>query len=126
MLWICCRRRLWSNDASLFKDYTSNPEANKAPDDTNYAFLVELYGVVPDRRSMLRSNLKALAVEPRDLRFRVEEAMNELENGSILSSESFNATLLHSNEFAEAVVIELGDGFQLQVHMLLAQTKAAR
>ena len=74
---------------------------------------------------MLRSNPEALPIEPRDLRFRVEEAMIELENGAIFSSERFNATLLHSNEFAESTMIELGDGFQLQVQKLLAQTKAA-
>lgn len=105
------------------KDYTSHPEVNKTPDDTNYAFLAELYGEVSNRRSLLRSNLEPLPNEPPDLRFRVEDAMNELENGAILSSGRFNAKLLHSNEFAESLVIELGDGFQLQVNKLLANTQ---
>ncbi len=107
------------------KDYTSNPEANKTPDDTNYALLTELYGVVSNRRSMLRSNLKALPKEPPDLRFRIEDAMNELDSGTILSSGRFNAKLLHSNEFAESIIIEIADGFQLQVSKLLANTQRA-
>lgn len=109
----------------VLKDYTSNPEVNKQPDATNYAFLVELYGEVPTRRNLLRSNLEALPKEPPDLPFRVEDAMNELESGTILSSGHFNAKLLHSNEFVESTIIEIGDGFQLQVNKLLANTQRA-
>lgn len=126
MLRICCYHRPWSNFPFIWKDYTSNPEANKTPDDTNYALLVELYGEVSNRRSVLHSKVKVLPKEPSDLHFRVEDAMNELENGDILASGRFDAKLLHSNEFAESFIIELEDGFQLQVNKLLAQTQGAR
>ena len=108
----------------LTQDYTSNPEANKSPDDTNYAFLVDLYGEYTNRRAMLRSSrsgLRDLPEEPADLHDRVDEAIRELEQGRIFSEGGFEAILLHSSEFSESTLIDLQDGFQLQVNKLLAE-----
>lgn len=68
-------------------DYTSNPEANKSPDETNYAFLEDLYGTVKNRRLRHRksSNVpKFTENEPADLHLRVDEAVSELEESPFL------------------------------------------
>ena len=40
----------YNPDLGNCMDYTTHPDVNKHPDDTNYAFLVELYGVIPKRQ----------------------------------------------------------------------------
>ena len=122
---MCCSPDHGLLTIPVLKDYTSHPEVNKQPDASNYSLLAKLYGVVPTRRNLQPSKLLALPKVPPDLHFRVEDAMNEYENGAILSSGRFNAKLLHSNEFVESMIIEIGDGFQLHVNKLLANTQRA-
>lgn len=107
-------------------DYTSNPEVNKSPDESNFSFLMDLYGPVGGRgRRKLRARRKETAPreypdEPADLRLRIDEAVRELENEELFTNGKFKAKLLHSSEFSEAVRIDLGDGYELQVSKLLA------
>ena len=68
-----------------------------------------------------RSGLRDLPEEPADLHDRVDEAIRELEQGRIFSEGGFEAILLHSSEFSESTLIDLQDGFQLQVNKLLAE-----
>ena len=101
-------------------DYTSNPEANKSPDITNYAFLEDLYG--PLRRRRLRtSELKDMPKMPLDLLLRYDEAILENEHRVQKAKRHWKVTKQHKGKGSEFRSVDLGDGFQVQFHMLLAE-----
>jgi len=97
-------------------DYTSNPEVNKSPDMSNYAFLAEQYGVVGTRRTSIRGNYFK-ETTPANLNRGIGEARDQLTR---FPRRSPAGQIRSTNELlSEFVSIDLGDGAQLHVHTVL-------
>ena len=106
----------YNKDLGNCMDYTNNPEANKSPDESNYKFLFELYGPAPQRRE-----LKFLTQEgdfDEDFLQRFMNATHKIEYEDTQHGAMWN--LLHRNAHGEFYSTDLGDGFEVQAHVLLA------
>jgi len=148
-------------------DYTSNPETNKSPDETNFMFLRELYGPVvrqnrvrtrrkrqrklrgnndndneeEEEEDALTSELKDLPDFTEKLLFRYGEAIlqhdglnsfpdtttttkkknNQQDENKDEDQMEYKMMIIHKSDHFEAQSIDLGDGFELRLHMFLAE-----
>lgn len=120
-------------------DYTNNPEANMMPGTYNYEFLADMYGTVPgsatspeQRNRMLRTRrapeeehqeLQRIPEEiPEWVMAKWRELDEETENHSHGTERRLGSgwRVLHESEHGEAHEIDIGQGYRIQVHKLLA------
>ena len=112
-----------NEDLGNCMDYTFNWDVNEQPDETNYSFLADLYGVVGGRK--LRQD-RGLASKHRSTPSHVLQKLSEVVQ--ILEKEPHNARkhgwrLLHWTNHGFEHEMELGDGYKVRVHMLSAQNR---
>lgn len=136
----------FNTDRNNCMDYTSNPVNNQSPNTVNYQFLADLYGTVPnDRQRKLRQKQRQQqqfqkkdekesfnlemedAVEqfPSWLRSKLNNAVSSLENRKDGDSVEDGWKLLHRHEHGEAHQMELGEGYSVQVHLLLNKPESS-
>jgi hypothetical protein len=97
----------YNADLGNCMDYTSHPEVNKQPDQSNYLFLFDLYGLAT-RRHLEVSNVVEMSV-PKS----VQEIMDVL-------VPELDCEPIHIGEYGEEYLCDLGDGFSMLFSMLLA------
>ena len=97
----------YNADLGNCMDYTIHPEVNKHPDDTNYAFLVELYGVVP-KRQLEDSNVEETIV----ISDGVKAIVRKIDPAKDCSP-------LHITKHSEEYWCNLGNNVTMVVSMLL-------
>lgn len=103
-------------------DYTSNPEANQRPDETNFNRLVELYGEFTSERRNL-AGISGNANRPPALSHyenAIEGLLKQSDGiGGVDQDKKYEGwNVLHRNEIGTAFEKDLGDGFTLQAHVL--------
>ena len=104
-------------------DYTFNWDINKHPDETNYSYLKDLYGVVGGRRLRRRqSESKPRETTPAHILSKMSEAVQKLEKEPH-NAKKHGWRLLHWREHGFEHEMELGDGYKVRVHMLSAQKR---
>ena len=90
----------------------------------NYEFLAELYGVVSRRRGRhLRSSFENKNVAkdiPHHIQERLREVVTKLEKRMDDNAHEDGWKLLHRKKHGEEHEMDLGDGYKVRVHMLLA------
>jgi predicted Zn-dependent protease with MMP-like domain len=102
-------------------DYTNNFDVNKHPDATNYEFLLELYGPSGGRRLRQGNSFKSAVREmPETVRRKMKEAVSKLDQRRDDRAHEDGWRLLHRAKHGEAHELELGEGYKVQVQMLLA------
>eukprot|EP00538_Stauroneis_constricta_P006504 CAMPEP_0119570514 /NCGR_PEP_ID=MMETSP1352-20130426/43646_1 /TAXON_ID=265584 /ORGANISM="Stauroneis constricta, Strain CCMP1120" /LENGTH=739 /DNA_ID=CAMNT_0007620183 /DNA_START=998 /DNA_END=3217 /DNA_ORIENTATION=+ len=118
-----------NRDLGNCMDYTSRPQDNKTPDESNFIFLVGLYGEIggtqapsdPSRTRMLRGSSTTVESSITDeVRRRYLEARKDLEGVADDLHALPHWRRLESNAFGEAHEMDLGDDVVLKVEMLLA------
>lgn len=115
-----------NEDLGNCMDYTNNYDANKHPDDTNYEYLVDLYGATRgrQRQRFLRKTPDSSVSTPQSFperpRSKLSEAVSKLERRLDDAAHEDGRRLLHQTEHGEARELELGEGYKVRVHMLLA------
>lgn len=100
-------------------DYTSNPEANMSPDETNFDFLAQLYGSAPARRLSSQRPERTESVIPDHVRAKLRQIVPILENRVDGEEQPEGWRLLHRSLSSESHAISLGDGWSVQVNKLL-------
>jgi hypothetical protein len=102
-------------------DYTNNFDANKHPDEMNYEFLLDLYGATGLRRERhLQRRRHPFLKLPETIRRTMREAVSKLEQRIDDKAHEDGWRLLHRTKHGEAHEMELGEGYKVRVHMLLA------
>jgi len=126
-------------------DYTNNPKANMQPDAYNFEFLAELYGVIPSSnndsagdptnenvdsagkqkpggRYLQGSSSKRVAGSsiPEWVVAKWRELDHKLENHAHGSEKRSGWRLLDESRSGEAHELDIGGGYVVQVHKLLA------
>ena len=103
-------------------DYTSNFGVNKHPDDTNYEFLVDLYGPSGGRNlRQVQSHVRLTSRDiPTSIRMKMSVAVSKLEKQANAPNPEDGWRLLHRTERGLEQELDLGEGFSVRVHMLLA------
>jgi hypothetical protein len=112
-------------------DYTDNLDDNKHPDEGLYETLLELYGPAPGSTDEVR-NLRGQrqkvptigqtsSIFPNHLREKRELAVQKLLQQRDDNAREDGWKLLHRTEHGEAHELDLGGGYKVQVHMLLAR-----
>ena len=106
-------------------DYTYDFEKSKHPDESLYESLADKYGVVSGDRRNLRAfsplNRKRKAEEmPELIRENLQQVVARMEKRLDNNAHEDGWKLLHRNEFGEEHELELGEGYKVHVHMLLA------
>ena len=111
-------------------DYTDNLDANKHPDEGLYQTLFELYGPVPEsvevrhlRRRLQRRKEEGVSNPnpfPYHLHEKRQHAIEKLLNRRDDNAHEDGWRLLHRVDHGEAHELDLGEGYKIQVHMLLA------
>ena len=115
-------------------DYTDRPWTNTAPDTTTFQLLQDIYGnpsmpddlsggtVISSESTNSRGNLRGDAPDeiPDSIRQRAVEAASNLESKFADESSNEDWVQLHRDDNTAAFQIDLGDGFYLQAHFLLA------
>jgi hypothetical protein len=131
----------YNRDLGNCMDYTATPRNNRKPDSSNFEFLAAMYGVVgsdpdPEDPNVERfpnrggGGLRKLfgmgentPKKPRPLPDWVipayNQAMVDLEAPASGGGRRHLWRKLHSNDYGEALEVELGDGFVVQAHKLL-------
>jgi hypothetical protein len=106
-------------------DYTNNFDENKHPDETNYEFLTELYGLAArrQRRAVRRDSSLVSRVKeiPQHVREKMRDVVGKLERRMDKNAHEDGWKLLHRTEHGEEHEMELQDGYKVRVHMLLVQ-----
>jgi hypothetical protein len=128
-----------NEDLGNCMDYSRNFEVSKHPDESNYNYLADLYGVAATRRdrNLLRGSKQEETTEttaqsstsrvsnlnplPPHLEQHMHEHVRRLERGlEDHEARHFGWRLLHRTHHGEEHELELGEGFKVRVHMLLA------
>ena len=109
-------------------DYTDNLDANKHPDEGLYQTLLDLYGPVPESVGVrnLRNQRQSVSGQntntfPHHLHEKRQEAVEKLLKRRDNNAHEDGWRLLHRKEHGEAHELDLGEGYKVQVHMLLAR-----
>ena len=125
-------------------DYTDRPWTNTAPDTQTFELLQSIYGdpnTSPDTSlsegTLIRSESTSSGEKwlkggdsndngkdgdiPESIRVRANEAASNLESKFADEGADEDWVKLHRDDFAAAFQIELGDGYFLQAHFLLAK-----
>jgi hypothetical protein len=113
----------YNKDLGNCMDYTNNFDANKHPDETNYEFLLDLYGATELRRQRhLKKRIRERSFPklPETIRRTMREAVSKLEQRIDDMAHEDGWRLLHRTKHGEAHEMELGEGYKVRVHMLLA------
>lgn len=97
-------------------DYTNNPEVNKSPDESNYEFLLELYGPVPQRRDLNVFQDEG-DFDPEFLEL-YKNTVHKMEYEDL--QHGFLWKLLHRNSHGEFLSADLGNNITVVSHVLLA------
>ena len=116
-----------NRDLGNCMDYTSNPRANKQPSVDNFNFLVQLYGTVDG--STVVSSTESIpftrggnrrALETEELPADVLDAWYEMD--AMVSNRALpdGARMLHESDHGQAFELDVGDGYTIRTHMLLA------
>lgn len=118
-----------NEDLGNCMDYTNNFAYSSHPDNSNYEFLVELYGVVQGSavaraRSRLLRGRTSLYSDvqnkmPDHTREEMVRVLAKLEKPMGGSRVEDGWRLLHRNEYSMEHEIDLGDGYKLRSHMLM-------
>lgn len=123
-----------NKDLGNCMDYTNNPSVNKQPDITNFEFLTQLYGTVPgsptlapqttapgSRRHLRQSNVSTKTDPIPDwVMERWRNMEDELEKHAHGAESRNGWRVLHQNDFGEAHEVDIGHGYTIRVHKLLA------
>lgn len=99
-------------------DYTNNPSVNKSPDESNYEFLLDLYGPVSERRDRDLNFVHDDGDFDEEFLERYMNAAHKMEFEDTQHGIVWN--LLHRNAHGEFFSTDLGNNMTLQVHVLLA------
>jgi hypothetical protein len=109
-------------------DYTENLEKNQHPNTMNYETLVALYGSVSGRRlrggnanavHTIRQQTPAKPAPDHIQQKRLEAVRRFVENSEgIVNHEGW--TLVDRKNYGEEHELDLGDGYKVRVHKLLA------
>ena len=125
----------YNEDLKNCMDYTLNYSASKHPDESNFETLADYYGVVGERRrrrqllrqkqeqeeqqkQQWRNNNNKIPQEVKDRRNEAIQNLDKLHYRDIHQQEGWR--MLHSTKYAEEYELDLGQGYKLSVHMLLA------
>jgi hypothetical protein len=115
----CSDEDFKNEDLGNCMDYTNNYDANKHPDETNYEYMSDLYGSTGGRRDLsLRSQI--IQGAPKHIKARIREVVAKLEQRLDDNAHEDGWLLLHRNQHAEEHEMQIGEGYQVRVHMLLA------
>jgi hypothetical protein len=107
-----------NEDLGNCMDYTDNFDFNKHPDDTNYEYLADLYGRTGGRR--LRRDPSAVVKEiPETIQRKISQVVSKLAMRMDEAVQEDGWRLLHRSERGVEHELDLGDGYQVRVHMLL-------
>ena len=132
-----------NDDLGNCMDYSRNFEVSKHPDESNYNYLVDLYGLVPSRRRYLRRGVgnderpPSLMIDedsaddvamqqrtepiPEHIAEKMQEHVRRLEQGlEDHEARAHGWKLLHRSEHGEEHEMALEDGYKVRVHLLLA------
>jgi hypothetical protein len=133
-------------------DYTNNPGVNKQPDDTNFALLAQLYGIIGGNETstegtggtQVNSTFPPTATNgTRNLRTRrvvrdgsssgkahyegfpdrirkVIASIDDLIDNGLVGSIDNGWQLLHESRHGRAHEADLGSGYTVQIHYILA------
>jgi hypothetical protein len=105
-------------------DYTDNMDANKHPDQGLYDTLLDLYGPISDRRLLrggsIGNDRTSSALTPNHIRQRRSELVRKFLNRRDDNGYEDGWSLLHRNSHGEEHELDLGQGYKVRVHMLLA------
>jgi alpha-D-ribose 1-methylphosphonate 5-phosphate C-P lyase len=114
-------------------DYTNNPENNMQPAYANFKFLAELYGTVDgspvptdDNAAVESSSAVNGTGGGRDRRLlpaHIVEALRNVDvmaDNGMVTAEQYGWRKLHDSVHAHAHVMDLGDGYTVQIHILKA------
>jgi hypothetical protein len=107
-----------NEDLGNCMDYTNNWDVNKHPDETNYEFLLGLYGPTGGRRLVRRHPFRK--VLPEKIRRKLDEVVSQIEQRDYTSHVEDGWKLLHRAKHGEEHEMELGEGYKVRVHLLLA------
>ena len=113
-----------NEDLGNCMDYTFNWDINKHPDETNYSYLSNLYGVVGGRRLRRRQLESKRQSTPSHILSQMSEAVKKLEQEPH-NSRKHGWRLLHWRKHGWEHELELDDGYKVRVHMLSAQNEDA-
>ena len=97
-------------------DYTANPAANMSPDISNFRFLEDLYGNIPERKTRRTQSAQRI---PDEIRAKLKELVPRLENRVDGDAQKDGWRLLHRSRRGESHAMSLGDGWTVQVNKLL-------
>ena len=106
-------------------DYTTTPEANMSPDESNFLFLKDLYGTIPERRRDLTSTAPQAQKErdgrgiPEDVRAKLREVVPRLESRLHGNAHHDEWRLLRQSKTSETYASSLGNGWAVHVSKLL-------
>jgi hypothetical protein len=138
---LCCYsdENFNNEDLGNCMDYTTNFDANKHPDDMNYEYLTDLYGSAGGRRrrrqqqqqrgrekrqlSLRSSRITQGGGEgaPKHIKARIKEVVSKLEQRLDDNAHEDGWLLLHRNQHGEEHEMQVGEGYKVRVHMLLAK-----
>ena len=117
----------YNKDLGNCMDYTSNPQKNEQPDESNFIFLFEMYGQVPgstpynsnpdDSGNRNLAEPKALPKWLLEARHDAVLALETQFNGKEHRNNGWQ--VLHRSSVGEAHEFDLGQGYFLQIHKLL-------
>ena len=105
-------------------DYTNNFDDNKHPDETNYEYLLDLYGAIGLRRNLrhpsMTTSTKTRTSVPEHIRQAMKHEVQKLERRLDNDGHHDGWSLLHRTLHGEAHEKDLGEGYKVRVHMLLS------
>lgn len=114
----------YNEDTGSCMDYTMNYSQNKRPSEGNFIQLTDFYGFVGRRqlRGKETKSNKSLTVEPmpEEVKRRREHALEKLEELGYQNLHLDGWRMLHQAEHSELHELDLGEGYKLSIHMLLA------
>lgn len=106
-------------------DYTENWGANKSPDASNYDKLAEFYGVVSGRRQLVRGG-RVVPTPPSEQTKTIPDSVMQRREEALANLEFHDYShfhegwrMLHQTMHGQEHILDLGEGYKLQVQMLL-------
>jgi hypothetical protein len=100
-------------------DYTSTPINNMHPDASNYNRLASLYGTVSNRRGMRQlTSSRHLVSTPLEVKERCSEAMETFHRERTIAEHPSDWRVLRAHASGASYVRNLGDDYELTVHVL--------
>lgn len=111
-----------NEDLGNCMDYTNNFDENKHPDESQFEILLDYYGAIGLRRYLKgKTRYKAgFSKTPEHIRQKVKQVVQKLERRNDGKEHEDGWKLLHRNHRGEEHEMQLGEGYKVRVHKLLA------